>query len=124
MVKRLFVAPGSFLMNKAQSRKAKESGYHEPVRKQKDSFELRIARDIGATTRRFRETRGISVDQIAALLGCTSDAVRKCETGKRRYSVADILRLALLYDCPTDDLIFGKGPRPTLTHRYNVNLMA
>lgn len=95
-----------------------------PMRKQKDGFELRVAREIGAQTRRMREARQISVEQVAQLLECTADAVRKCETGKRRYSIADILRLSLLFDCTTDDLVFGSAPRPKLVPRYNIRLPA
>lgn len=94
------------------------------MRTQKDPFELRTAAVIGANTRRLREARGIAVEQVAQLLGCTADAIRKCETGKRRYSVADILRLALLYECATDDIIFGPGPRPKLVPQYQIKMTA
>ena len=49
------------------------------------------------------------------------DAVAKAERGERRFSVADIVRLALEFDCPVDRLIFGDRPRPRLLRKAKVS---
>jgi hypothetical protein len=47
--------------------------------------------------------------------------VAKAERGERRFSVADIVRLALEFDCPVDRLIFGDRPRPRLLRKAKVS---
>lgn len=85
--------------------------------KQLSSFERQIATGMGAAARKMREARGISREQVGEWIGQSFDAVAKAERGERRFSIADIVRLALEFDCPVDQLIFGSDPRPRLKRR-------
>lgn len=73
--------------------------------KQLSKFEQRVARQVGETVRALRERREVSRDTMAEWLGQTADAVAKAERGERRFSIADVVRLGLEFDCPVADLI-------------------
>lgn len=89
--------------------------------KQLTAYEKQVARIVGENVRGMREARGISRVQVGAFLGQSDDAVAKAERGERRFSVADIVRLALEFDCAVDQLIFGARPRPRLLRKTKVS---
>lgn len=89
--------------------------------KQLTSYEKQVARIVGGNVRELREARGISRAQVGGFLGQSDDAVAKAERGERRFSVADIVRLALEFDCAVDRLIFGDRPRPRLLRKSKVS---
>ncbi len=88
--------------------------------KQLTAYEKQVARIVGANVRDVREARGTSRAQVGAWLGQSDDAVAKAERGERRFSVADVVRLSLEFDCPVDRLIFGDRPRPRLLRKTKV----
>jgi transcriptional regulator with XRE-family HTH domain len=89
--------------------------------KQLTPYEKQVARIVGGNVRAVREGRSISRVQVGDWLGQSDDAVAKAERGERRFSVADIVRLALEFDCPVDRLIFGDRPRPRLLRKAKVS---
>jgi transcriptional regulator with XRE-family HTH domain len=88
--------------------------------KQLTAYEKQVARIVGANVRALREARNVSRGKVGSWLNQSDDAVAKAERGERRFSVADIVRLALEFDCPVDQLIFGNRPRPRLMQRARV----
>ena len=68
----------------------------------------------------MREARKLTCEDLAVALGTSADAVAKAERGDRRFSLGDIARLALEFDCLTDELIFGQGPRPQIIRSSKV----
>jgi transcriptional regulator with XRE-family HTH domain len=88
--------------------------------KQLTAYEKQVARIVGANVRDVREARGVSRAQVGAWLNQSDDAVAKAERGERRFSVADVVRLALEFDCAVDQLIFGARPRPRLLRKSTV----
>lgn len=91
-----------------------------PMAKQLTPFEISVARRAGSAVRAMREARKLTCEDLAVLLQTSADAVAKAERGTRRFSLADIARLALEFDCSTDDLIFGPGPRPAIVRSSKV----
>lgn len=89
--------------------------------KQLTSYEKQVARIVGGNVRTVREARGVSRAQVGTWLSQSDDAVAKAERGERRFSVADVVRLALEFDCPVDQLIFGSRPRPRLLRKSTVS---
>ena len=96
-------------------------GHTVGMAKQLTTYEKQVARIVGENVREVREARGTSRAQVGAWLNQSDDAVAKAERGERRFSVADIVRLALEFDCPVDRLIFGDRPRPRLLRRTKVS---
>lgn len=88
--------------------------------KQLTAYEKQVARIVGSNVRTIREARGVSRAEVGAWLNQSDDAVAKAERGERRFSVADVVRLALEFDCPVDQLIFGARPRPRLLRKSTV----
>jgi transcriptional regulator with XRE-family HTH domain len=89
--------------------------------KQITAYEKQVARIVGANVRALREARNIKREKVGAWLGQSDDAVAKAERGERRFSVADIVRLSLEFDCAVDLLIFGNRPRPRLMQKARVS---
>lgn len=87
--------------------------------KRLSTYERQMAERVGNLIREQREIRNISREDVAAILGDKYDAVAKKEAGKRQFSVAEIARLALEWNCSTDLLIFG-AERPRLLRRVQV----
>jgi len=87
--------------------------------KRLSTYERQMAERMGNLVREQRETRNISHEAIADILGDKYDAVAKKEAGKRQFSASDIARLALEWNCTTDLLIFGTE-RPRLLRRVQV----
>lgn len=88
--------------------------------KQLTPYEKQVARIVGGNVRAVREGRRVSRAQVGAWLNQSDDAVAKAERGERRFSVADVVRLALEFDVPVDRLIFGDRPRPRLLRKSTV----
>lgn len=82
--------------------------------KQLSTWEQEIARRTGESVRRHRELRNISRETVAGWLDQTTDAVAKAERGERRFSVADLARLAVEFSTSLETLVYGDGPRPTI----------
>jgi transcriptional regulator with XRE-family HTH domain len=94
--------------------KVSESPSPPTVAKQLSSWEREIAKRVGRTVRAQRELRRIQREEVAKWLGQTTDAVAKAEQGNRRFSVADLVRIAMEFSTPIDALVFGDEPRPTI----------
>jgi transcriptional regulator with XRE-family HTH domain len=87
--------------------------------KKLSTYENQMAKRVGVLIREQRETRGVTRHQIAEILGDEYDSIAKKENGARQFSVSDVARLALEWDCPIDLLVFG-SERPKLLRRFHV----
>ena len=62
--------------------------------------------DNGVTTLKdLREQAGLSVKEVAKLLGVTTQTLYRYEQGTRRISLEQVLRLAEAYDTSTEEVI-------------------
>lgn len=82
-------------------------------------YEKQCARVVGAAVQKERKRRGISRAKMAGWINHTTDAVAKAERGERRFSIADLIRLSLEFDCKLEELIFG-GERPLLKNSSRI----
>jgi transcriptional regulator with XRE-family HTH domain len=73
--------------------------------KQRDLFENQLARVVGRNVRRLREERKISVAQLADVLHCSVRAVQSYESGDRRMSLADAVRISYALSIDIDRLV-------------------
>ena len=55
--------------------------------------------------RKIRESRKISQESLAALIGVTQGAVSQWESGKTMPTAQNIIDLARILDCTTDDIL-------------------
>ena len=55
--------------------------------------------------RKIREGKKISQESIAALIGVTQGAVSQWESGKTMPTAQNIIDLARILDCTTDDIL-------------------
>jgi transcriptional regulator with XRE-family HTH domain len=78
--------------------------------KQIDSFERQVMRSVAANIRQLREKNGASVKDLADYLSCSTRAVESYESGARRVSLADAVRLATFFRVPIDTLVLGERP--------------
>lgn len=82
--------------------------------KQLSNWELQISKRAGDSIRKQRELRNIDRETLGNWLGQSADAVAKAEIGKRRFSLADAVRISLEFGCSLDQLVFGEQPKPTI----------
>ena len=62
--------------------------------------------DNGVTTLKdLREQAGLSVKEVAKLLGVKTQTLYRYEQGTRRISLEQVLRLAEAYDTSTEEVI-------------------
>lgn len=87
--------------------------------KKLSTYEQQMTKRVGVLIREQREARGVSRHQIAEILGDEYDSIAKKENGIRQFSVSDVARLALEWDCTIDLLVFG-SERPKLLRRFQV----
>lgn len=55
--------------------------------------------------RKIRERKKMSQESIAALIGVTQGAVSQWESGKTMPTAQNIIDLARILDCTTDDIL-------------------
>ena len=55
--------------------------------------------------RKIRERKKISQESLAALIGVTQGAVSQWESGKTMPTAQNIIDLARILDCTTDDIL-------------------
>ena len=60
---------------------------------------------VGPRLRRFRESRGLKLTEVAAQAGMSKSTLSRLETGQRRPSLELLLPLARLYRVPLDELV-------------------
>ena len=58
--------------------------------------------------RKIRERKKISQKSIAELIGVTQSAVSQWESGKTTPTAQNIIDLARILDCTTDDILIAK----------------
>lgn len=62
--------------------------------------------DNGVTTLKdLREQAGLSVKEVAKILGVTINAIRNYELGWRKIGIEQVLRLVEAYDVPAEEVI-------------------
>lgn len=93
--------------------------YLDLMAKKLSTYEQQMSKRVGVLIREQREARGMNRHQIAEILGDEYDSIAKKENGVRQFSVSDIARLALEWDCSIDLLVFG-SERPKLLRRFQV----
>ena len=69
---------------------------------------------LGARLRDMRERRGISQTDLSGRLGCGPSNVNHIEAGRQGPTLAQLRKLALLYDCSLDELTDLSGPIPAV----------
>jgi transcriptional regulator with XRE-family HTH domain len=79
--------------------------------KQIDSFERQVMRSVAINLKRLREAEGASTKDLAEYLGCSVRAVESYESGQRRVSLADAVRLATFFRVHLDALVLGERPK-------------
>lgn len=83
--------------------------------KQKDEFEVWIARAVGANVKRLREAGGYHIEELANCLGVAKRTAQAYEKGDRRLSIADLIRLANAFGVGIERLIDERAEkRPQL----------
>lgn len=65
-------------------------------------------RQIGRTLRTLRQSRGLSQERVAALLGVTFQQVQKYENGANRLPVEKLYRLHRHFGVPLDYFFAGQ----------------
>jgi transcriptional regulator with XRE-family HTH domain len=74
-----------------------------------------VERDaVGSRVRELRETRGMTQDDLAALLGLGKSAVCRVESGERGLAVPELAVLAAHFGVSTDFLLFGEREEEVL----------
>jgi|GEM_PF-3494017 len=81
-------------------------------KKTKDAYENAVARAIGIEVVKWREKRGLSRESLAPVLRCTMRTVKAYELGARRFSIADIMRLARTLSVQPESLLINVPPPP------------
>lgn len=57
------------------------------------------------TLRELRKSAGISVVEVANVLGIEAQTVYRYEQGTRQIRIDQVMKLAKLYDCPAEEVI-------------------
>lgn len=73
--------------------------------KQKDEFEVWIAKTVGANVRRLREGGGYHIEELAKCLGVAVRTAQSYEKGDRRLSIASLIKLASAFGVNVERLI-------------------
>lgn len=77
--------------------------------------------DNGVTTLKdLREQAGLSVKEVAKILGVTINAIRNYELGWRKIGIEQVLRLVEAYDVPAEEVI--KAQLNSCLHAQEGNL--
>ena len=64
------------------------------------------ARTAPLTVRQWREHRGLTLEQVANIIGVGAQAVHKWETGKTPLEIEKLKLLAKIYDTTPDALLY------------------
>lgn len=77
---------------------------------------------VGVRIRQVRKERGMTLKQLASLMGCSHPTIHDWESGRRNPKLATIKRLAMALQTEPDWLLKGEGsifigPGPTPTSR-------
>lgn len=80
--------------------------------KVKDDYEDAVARAIGAEVSKWRDKRGLDRKHLAPILRCKERTVKAYELGARRFSIADIMRLARLLSVQPETLLINVPHAP------------
>lgn len=75
--------------------------------RQRDQFEDRLAVVVGRNITRARKERGVTTRRLAEILGCSERSVYAYESGERRLSLADAVRVSYSLGLDLDRLVFG-----------------
>lgn len=78
--------------------------------------------DNGVTTLKdLREQAGLSVKEVAKILGVTINAIRNYELGWRKISIEQVLRLVEAYDVPAEEVIRAQLNSCLRAQEYNLH---
>jgi predicted transcriptional regulator len=80
--------------------------------KVKDDYEAAVARAIGAEVAKWRIKRGLDRKHLVPVLRCKERTVKSYELGARRFSIADIMRLARLLSVQPEILLINVPQAP------------
>ena len=63
---------------------------------------------IGDRIRECRKTNGLTQEELAELLGVSSNTVSSMENGQQNFKIDKLSQLARVFDVTTDYLLYGK----------------
>lgn len=78
------------------------------------------AREIGRRIRAARNAKGLSIDQVAELLGVSRGTPGHWESGARTIKLGDLVALCRELEVSSDELLFGKPHWPFKGISYRV----
>lgn len=79
--------------------------------------EQAIYTELGSRIRKYREDANLSQDNLAGKLGISRSTLSQIESGERRISADEIIRLSKIFDIQTD-VLFGLKKEPeVLLHK-------
>jgi transcriptional regulator with XRE-family HTH domain len=81
------------------------------MKKTKD--ELALAKTIGKVIAKRRTDRGLTQEYVAECLGVGYEAVSRMERGTIMPTVAKLVQLAEVFDCPIEELLKETSSRAT-----------
>ncbi|XBQ15826.1 MAG: helix-turn-helix transcriptional regulator [Oceanicaulis sp.] len=71
-----------------------------------------VRRDVPHRLREIRHARGLTIEQLAELVGLTYQTVQRYETGDRSLRVEDLPRFAAVLKCRPGDLVDDDSADP------------
>ena len=63
--------------------------------------------------RHYRKKKGLTMKELAALVGVTESTISLYETGKREPNFETLLKLGEILDCTSDELLRGPKELPS-----------
>lgn len=83
-----------------------------------DSKEIELAKAIGKTIARYRQSQQLTQDELAERLGIGNEAVSRIERGIVIPGIARLMELACIFQCETADLLRPASLCPSDQARY------
>lgn len=83
-----------------------------------ESKEIELAKAIGKTIARYRQSRQLTQDELAERLGIGNEAVSRIERGVVIPGIARLMELASIFQCETADLLMQASICPSDQARY------
>ena len=79
---------------------------------------------INHNLRMIRSSSGMTQEQVAERLGVTRQALSSYESGRTRPDIDTLIRLAEIYGCTPDDILYGPGGSAKARLRINRTAIA
>ncbi|OOF49554.1 helix-turn-helix domain-containing protein [Rodentibacter trehalosifermentans] len=83
----------------------------------------KFAKQLGICIAKYRQSKGLTQEQVAELLGIGNEAVSRIERGVAMPTLLRILEFADLFECNVADLLVQSSPRQQDKAAYLLNLM-